>query len=160
MRERGNERGEKEWQGLSKWAWWVSTHMLGICMGFVACASNIRWLWFRYDSSAKVEGLEYKFCLLMSLFKFLHGINYLNLLFSSLKLSAVPHACNSSPWKAGAQSQPNLHGAPYLEQMKQWIWTADLKEYFEVILMALEWRDYLASLCPRILGYREEHSCE
>lgn len=57
--------------------------------------------------------------MLMSLFKLLHGINYLNLLFSSPKLSAVAHACNSSTWKAGAQSQHKLHGAPYLEQMKQ-----------------------------------------
>lgn len=75
----------------------------------------------------------------MSLFKLLHGINYINLLFSSPKLSAVAHACNSSPWKAGAGSQPKLNGAPYLEQMKQKSCHLEpLKEYSKVILMALE----------------------
>lgn len=55
--------------------------------------------------------------MLMSLFKLLHGINYLNLLFSSPKMSAVAHTCNSSTLKAGAQSQLQLHGAPSLEQI-------------------------------------------
>lgn len=55
--------------------------------------------------------------MLMSLFKLLHGINYLNLLFSSPKLSAVAHTCNSNTLKAGAQSQLQLHGAPSLEQI-------------------------------------------
>lgn len=128
---------------------------VGICVECVACALISWWLCFYYGSSIKVEDLGYISCILMSLFK-LHGTNYLNLYFQVLSW-VQGLTLLTSTWKAEAWSSPKTTGDTLFRTNK----TKSLlfrSTTWVVILMALEWRDYVDSLCHRVYKNREDHA--